>query len=238
MVGSYSPTHNNQLCDQNQVTSSLDPTMQPMSPMSPMDHQSSQQQQTSQQQQQQSSNQINDIQNNMVVDQLDVSMMQQQQNMVDSMNQYRRTNGSNTNDIYRNNTMSNSNSSYSMQSHPSPDPICGGASGTTVNGHDTMQMNTFGNGLIRKMKTNGEDTTMQVHAQQSTFLLSANTSDSGILNGYGMNLKQEPDVSFWLDVSVTWWWSVALFSGHICRPQHHNGDHTPNKQNLWKTFFF
>lgn len=138
----------------------------------------------------------------MVVDQLDVSMMQQQQqhqqqqNMIDPMNQYRRTNGTNTNDIYRNNPMSNSNSSYSMQSHPSPDPICG-AAGTAVNGHDTsMQMNSFGNGLIRKMKTNGEDTSMQVHAQQSPFLLSAGPSDTGILNGYSMNLKQEPDVNF------------------------------------------
>lgn len=178
--------------------------MSPMSPMSPMDHQSSQQPQTSQQQQQQqqqSSNQMNDIQNNMVVDQLDVSMMQQQQHqhqqqqtMVDPMNQYRRTNGSN--DLYRNNAMSNSNSSYSMQSHPSPDPICVAGS-TATNGHDTMQMNSFGNGLI-KMKTNGEDTNMQVHAQQSPFLLSAGPSDTGILgvNGYSMNLKQEPDVTF------------------------------------------
>lgn len=173
--------------------------MSPMSPISPMDHHR-QQQQTSQQQ---ASNQMNDIQNNMVVDQLDVSMMQhqqQQQNMVDPMNQYRRTNGTNTSDLYRNNAMSNSNSSYSMQSHSSPDPICSG--GTAINGHDSMQMNNFGNGLIRKMKTGGEDVNMQVHTQQSQhaspFLLSAGTSDTGTLNvnGYGMNLKQEPDVNF------------------------------------------
>lgn len=197
------------MCDQNQVTASPDSSMQPMSPMSPMspmDHQSSQQPMATQQQQQHTSNQINDMHNSMVVEQLDVSMLhqqqhqqqqqQQQQTMVDSMNQYQRTNGTNPNDIYRNNPMSNSNSSYSMQSHLSSDPICGAAN-ASVNGHDTMQMNNFGNGLIRKMKNNGEDANMQVHPQ-SPFLLSAGPSDSGILNvnGYGMNLKQEPDVTF------------------------------------------
>lgn len=197
-ASSYSPMHSNQICDQNQVSSSLDAAMSPMSPLSPLEHHQQQQQQQVQQQAaapQPPQNQINDMQN-MVVDQMDVTMIQQQQqqqqpNLVDPMNQYRRANGTDNNDIYRNIVGSNPN--YSLQSH-TPDQC---VEPTTVNGHahEMQQMNDFSNGLLRSKIKAGDESSIQHHVQ-SPFLLPAGQNEPGLVNGYGMNLKQEPDVNF------------------------------------------
>lgn len=93
VVNSYSPQQNN-LCDQNQVTSTLDNQstelqQNPMSPMPPQAQpvQPQQQQQQSQPTQQQSSqNQLNEMPN--MVDPINVGLQSQ---MVDPMNPYRRS---------------------------------------------------------------------------------------------------------------------------------------------------
>lgn len=185
MVGNYSPTHSNQMCDQNQVTSSLQP-MSPMPPMSPMDHQA-----------QPNSPLPNQLPGNMVGEPMDVALLQQQpqtpqqaQAMVDPMAQYRRANGSDANsDMYRN----SANNHYSMQSHSSPDPHCG-----SMNGHD-MQMNDFSNSMMRKVKI-GEDAmgnpTPMPQSQHAFLMSTAGPSESAAANGYSMNLKQEPDATY------------------------------------------
>lgn len=195
MIGNYSPTNNSQMCDQNQVTSSLDSSMQPLSPM---DHQS--------QMHSPAPNRMPEMPNNIVVDPMDVSLMQQQQtqappsaqqpNMVDTMNQYRRTNGSDANGEMFRNMQTNANNNFSMQSHQQNDQMCG-----NFNGHD-MQMNDFSNGMMRKMKIDDGNVAsaspMTHHAQtQPQFMMSGTgPNESAAVNGYGMSLKQEPDVSF------------------------------------------
>lgn len=85
MVGNFSPVHNN-MCDQNQVTSTLDNQPQDLqqSPISPM--QTNQSSQSVSQQTQSSHNQINDLPN--MVDSIGGPI---QPNIVDQMNPYRRS---------------------------------------------------------------------------------------------------------------------------------------------------
>lgn len=95
-MANYSPTHSNQICDQNQVTSSLDTQpMSPMSPLSPM--QQNQQPQQPPSASQSAQNPMNEMPG-MVVDQIDVSL---QSNIVDPMSQYRRSGKKTFFDVHR-----------------------------------------------------------------------------------------------------------------------------------------
>lgn len=187
IVNNYSPTHN-QMCDQNQVTSSLDSSIQqmPTSPISPgAEHQSSHGHHPHQ-----TPSQMEDMQPSMVVDQLDVPLLQQHQQQQQQQHQHQ-TNIVNPMSQYRSN---GTNNGYQItQAHASPEQIrdtmlCVGA----TNEND-VPMNDFAAGMMRKIKVQDEST-MHMHAQQmqSPYIMSAGDN----VANYSMNLKQEPEVNY------------------------------------------